>query len=52
METRWRFSGELLRVVFFNRTDSRWLFERWPLARPANDVVPALDAGGEEQAPG
>src|SRR5262249_61628936 len=39
LQTRWRFSGELLRVVFFNRTNSRWLFERWPLARSADDVA-------------
>jgi hypothetical protein len=50
METRWRFSGELLRVVFFNRTHGRWLFDRCSLARSADDVVRALDAGGEEQA--
>ena len=48
METRWRFSGELLRVVFFNRTNSRWLFDRRSFACSADDVVRALDAGGEE----
>src|SRR5215813_796625 len=50
LQTRWRFSGELLRVVFFNRTHSRWLFDRRPLARSADDVVRALEAGGKEQA--
>src|SRR5205823_3648305 len=35
METLWRFSEEFLRVVFFNRTHSRWLFDRGrPPVRP------------------
>jgi hypothetical protein len=50
METRWRFSEEFLRMVFFNRTNSREPFDRWSLARSADDVARALDAGGEERA--
>jgi len=36
-------------MVFFNRTNSRYLFERWSPARSADDVLRALDAGGEER---
>src|SRR5262245_7056700 len=42
METRWRFSEEFLRVVFFNRTNSRQLFDRWSLpVRPMACCVPS-----------
>jgi hypothetical protein len=39
METLWRFSEEFLRAVFFNRTHSRWLFDRWSPARSADDAL-------------
>jgi hypothetical protein len=35
-------------LVSFNRTNSRQLFDGWSLARSADDVLRALDAGGEE----
>src|SRR5262249_4745333 len=46
----WRYCEDLFRVDFLKRTHSRWLFDRRPLARSADDVVRALEAGGKEQA--
>jgi hypothetical protein len=48
METVWRFSEEFLRLVSFNRTNNRSLFDGWSRARSADAVLRALDAKGEE----
>jgi len=54
LQPNFKLVGDFLEICFVwyfsTAPHSRWLFDRRPLARSADDVVRALDAGGKEQA--